>query len=76
MICQGQSMTPCASRWSVLNMQVKWFSFKTTIMLTKVALMVVPCKIQGLHMPSLLPPAARTSTYSQDNGLLSPVSVH
>jgi hypothetical protein len=21
-------MTPCASRWSVLNLQVKWFSFK------------------------------------------------
>ena len=69
-------MTPYASRWSALNMQVEWFSFNTTNALTKVALVVVPCKMQRLHMSSLLPPAASASTHSQDNGLLSLVSVH
>ena len=49
---------------------------KTTIVMTKVALMVVPCMMQGLPMSSLLPPAARASMYSQDYGLLSLVSVH
>ena len=35
MICQGQSMTPCASRWSTHNMQVRQCSLKAAIMFFK-----------------------------------------
>jgi len=36
---------------------------------------LVPCKMQGVHTPSLLPPVVRTSMHPQDNALLSLVSV-
>jgi len=42
---------------------VEWFSLQAAMMLTKAALTMVPCKMQGLHTPSLLPPVARTSMY-------------
>ena len=58
----------------VITMQ-SWIFLKFAIMLTKAALTVVPCKMQGLHTPSLLPPVARASMYSQDNALLLFVSV-
>jgi len=49
-ICRDQSATPSASRWSVPNIQVEVVLAQNSGHVAQ-ALMVVPCKMQGLHMP-------------------------